>query len=65
MISASSSGLGHKKQANVISDDFEEEMWAEGLLGSSQPKHLLDTMTFLLGYSFGLRAKTLFIIKSA
>ena len=52
-----SCGVGNtKKQAKVISEDIEERLWHENVLGSDTPEKLLDTLVYLLGLSFALRS---------
>ena len=52
-----SQGVGTtKKQAQVISEDLEEGLWEEKVLGEDTPKKLLDTMVYLLGVNFALRS---------
>ena len=52
-----SQGVGTtKKQAQVISEDLEESLWEENVLGEDTPKKLLDTMVYLLGVNFALRS---------
>ncbi len=48
-------GLGKVQSAAVISDDLEEKMWREGVLGEDQPKQLCDTVLYLLGVNLALR----------
>ena len=45
-----------KKQAEVISLDYEERMWQNGILGEDNPQKLRDTVLFLLGINLELRA---------
>ena len=50
-------GLGsRKRQAQVLTIENEEKLWKSGLLGDSNPKHLLDTMVFCNGLYFALRS---------
>ena len=49
-------GLGRRKQADVLPGKVEEDMWDTGVLGTGDPKTLLDTLMFTLGYYFALRA---------
>ena len=50
-------GLGiNKKQADVISELQENMLWENGQLGSESPKQLLDTLLYLFGLNFALRA---------
>ena len=52
-----SQGLGSKKrQAEVLSEEEEEILWQNGLLGDSTPQTLLDTMVFCNGLYFALRS---------
>ncbi len=51
-----SAGLGiRRKQAQVITLDEEESMWNTGILGSSNPAQLLNTLIYLIGLNFALR----------
>ena len=50
-------GLGiRKKQAQVVTHDEEEIMWAKGVLGSHCPTTLLKTLIYMFGLNFALRA---------
>ncbi|XP_062611454.1 zinc finger MYM-type protein 2-like isoform X2 [Saccostrea cucullata] len=50
-------GLGiNKKQALVITEEQENIMWEKEILGSQSPQQLLDTMVYLIGLNFALRA---------
>ena len=52
-----SKGLGStKRQAEVLTEDDEEKLWREGLLGDSTPQQLLDTIIFYDGLYFALRS---------
>ena len=45
-----------KKQADIISYEYEERMWQEGVLGEDSPDKLRSTVLFLLGINLALRA---------
>ena len=45
-----------KKQAQVISLEYENQLWAKGLLGEDTPDKLRDTVLYLLGVNLALRA---------
>ncbi|CAC5389685.1 unnamed protein product [Mytilus coruscus] len=47
-----------KKQAEEISLEEEEKLWASGSLGSDNARHLLNTLVYLIGLNFALRAKS-------
>ena len=50
-------GLGiEKNQADVITTEIEEILWSKGILGCSNPRTLLNTMVYLIGLHFALRA---------
>ncbi|ESO94448.1 hypothetical protein LOTGIDRAFT_161138 [Lottia gigantea] len=50
-------GLGiNTKKSEVITVEQEEILWSKGLLGESNPQQLLDTLLFLFGLHFALRA---------
>lgn len=45
-----SQGLGTTpKQAEPLTPEDEEKMWASGVLGDHSPQALLDTMVFMCG----------------
>ncbi|CAC5423576.1 unnamed protein product [Mytilus coruscus] len=44
-----------KKQAEEISLEEEEKLWASGSLGSDNARHLLNTLVYLIGLNFALR----------
>jgi hypothetical protein len=46
-----------KKKARAISFDEENKLWEDGLLGYDNPKKLLNTLIYLFGIHFGLRAR--------
>ena len=49
-------GLGNnKRQAEPITAEEENIMWASGVLGTHSPQALVDTLFFLIGMCFGLR----------
>ena len=41
-----------KKQAEVITYDFENELWSKNLLGESNPDKLRDTVMFLIDINY-------------
>ena len=45
-----------KKQAQVISMNFENQLWANNVLGEDTPDRLRNTVLFLLGINLALRA---------
>ncbi len=47
--------LGKRKTSSPISVAQEDELWAKGMLGTSNPDQLRDTMLFLLGLHLALR----------
>ena len=50
-------GLGTKpRQAAVLSEEEEEQLWSKGVFGGSNPKQLMDTIFFLCGKHFALRS---------
>ncbi|ESO98024.1 hypothetical protein LOTGIDRAFT_77804, partial [Lottia gigantea] len=50
-------GLGiNTKKSEVITIEQEEILWSKGLLGESNPQQILDTLLFLFGLHFALRA---------
>ena len=56
MKDAKAKGLGNKRrQAEPITVEEEDLMWASGVLGTHNPQALVDTMFFLIGMCFGLR----------
>lgn len=57
MKSLSKQGIGLKRRpADIISIDQENIMWQKGMLGTDSPKRLLDTLLYILGLNFALRA---------
>ncbi len=51
------SGLGcHVCKASVLTYEQEDFMWANGILGCSNPQQLVDTLIYLLGVHCALRA---------
>ncbi|CAG2195298.1 unnamed protein product [Mytilus edulis] len=50
-------GLGiNKKKAETILVEEEELLWQRGILGDSNPARLVDTIVYLIGLHFALRA---------
>ena len=50
---------GHRaprKQAAIITKEEEEAMWSNGVLGDDTPQKLVDTLLYLIGLHFALRA---------
>ena len=45
-----------KRQVQVILYEFENELWNRNILGEDTPDKLRDTVLFLIGINFGLRA---------
>ena len=45
-----------KRQADLISYEYEETMWQRGILGEDTPDKLRSTVLFLLGINLALRA---------
>ena len=43
-----------RSQAQCISIDDENKMWEEGILGSGNPKQLIETLLFQFGLHFAL-----------
>ena len=46
-----------KKQAEVIPDKIEEQLWSENILGSDTPQQLLDTLIHCFGLNLALRSR--------
>ncbi len=46
----------HKKQAQPITLQQEEEMWQNGILGNDTPEKLVNTLLYLIGIYFALHA---------
>ena len=54
---STSNKLGlQRKQAQVISEEMENDLWEKKILGDSCPKVLLRTTLYLIGLNFGMRA---------
>ena len=45
-----------RKRANTIKREDEEQLWQNGILGRSNPSQLINTLIFLFGMHFSLRA---------
>ena len=45
-----------KKQAQIISLEFENTLWEKGILGEDTPDKLRSTILYILGVNCGLRA---------
>ncbi|ESO85678.1 hypothetical protein LOTGIDRAFT_155169 [Lottia gigantea] len=45
-----------RRQADIINEKHENMMWNNGILGTSSPQQLLDTLVFQLSLHFALRA---------
>ena len=45
-----------RNQADVITVDQENDMWLHNILGSSNPKQLVETILYLFGVHFAMRA---------
>lgn len=45
----------HKKQAPVVMEADEEQLWEKGELGNSSPQQLVHTLFYLNGIHFGIR----------
>lgn len=45
-----------RQKAEAIDVDDENQMWETGVLGDSNPKQLVDTLLYMLGVHFALRA---------
>ena len=54
-LSAAGKRCQHKK-AGIITETEEELLWSKGVLGTHTPRKLVDTMLYLLGLHFALRA---------
>jgi hypothetical protein len=53
-----SSGIGStKKQAEIITDKAEDDMWTGNILGDTTPHQLLHTMIYVLGVNLVLRGR--------
>ena len=44
------------KRADCISEDTEEKLWEENVLGDDTPAKLVDTLVFCFGLNFALRS---------
>lgn len=53
---ASNGYKARRRQAEVIEQDEEEKLWEKGVLGDSTPQKLVDTVLYLFGLHFALRA---------
>ena len=51
-------GIGvTKKQAEVIPDKIEEQLWSEKILGSNTPQQLLDMLIYCFGLNLALHSR--------
>ena len=50
-------GMGKVNHCTPISNQMEDKMWKEGILGEDIPEKLLDTVLFLIGVNFSLRGE--------
>jgi len=50
-------GMAVKNQADVISEQMENDLWTRGFLGDDNPHKLLDTLVFVLGLNLALRGR--------
>jgi len=57
-ISAIEGNVKPTKRAENIPISDENELWNKGILGSGTPKQLQETVIYLMGVQFGLRAAT-------
>jgi hypothetical protein len=44
-----------KKQADIVTEEYENMMWDKAVLGMDNPKQLLDTLVYSIGLNFTLR----------
>lgn len=50
-------GIGTtRRQAKVISEDLEERLWTQNVLGDNTPERLLNTVVYCFGLHFALRS---------
>ena len=50
-------GVGNsRKSAEIISNDVEENMWNESVMGEDNPAKLVDTLVYCFGLNFALRS---------
>ena len=54
-LKAGGAGL-QKRRVDPITFEEEEMLWKKGLLGTSSPQALLDTMVYMCGVFFALRS---------
>ncbi len=47
-------GLGRKVSVSILTEDAEETMWSQGILGEDSLCQLSDTMLYLLGLNLAL-----------
>ena len=57
-------GAYEKKKANTISEEIEDILWENRLLGNSNPQVLLDMMVYYLEYYFVIRSGTMLSLLS-
>jgi hypothetical protein len=47
-----------RRQAEIITEEEEDKLWQTGVLGDKTPKQLGDTVLYMIGLHFALRAGT-------
>ena len=57
MRESASAGLGnYVRQVDPVTEEHEEALWAQNVLGTETPRSLLRALFFAIGMSFGLRS---------
>ena len=57
MKESAAQGLGSLvRQAQIITEEMENTLWSKNILGSDTPKKLLNTLVYMFGLHFALRA---------
>ena len=51
-----STGNYQVKKAEILTEEHEDTLWKQGLLGDKHPQQLLNTLIYYIGFYFALRS---------